>query len=50
MKQTEIVNIRLPEKHIEWLDTLVKKGIYKTRSEAVREFGREYITNKQKET
>ena len=48
MKNTEIVNLRLPKEHIEWLEKLVKKGIYKTRSEAIREFGREYLQEMQR--
>jgi Arc/MetJ-type ribon-helix-helix transcriptional regulator len=40
----EILNARLPKDIVEWLDSLVKKGIYKSRSEAIREFSREYIS------
>jgi len=43
MSKSEIVNLRLPKEHIKWLDTLVEKGIYKTRSEALREFSRKYL-------
>jgi hypothetical protein len=50
MEKTKIVNLRLPKDHIEWLDSLVKKGIYKTRSEAIREFGREYLQTMRRET
>jgi metal-responsive CopG/Arc/MetJ family transcriptional regulator len=42
-KRTEILNIRLPEELILELDQLVKKRIFKSRSEAVREFAREYV-------
>ena len=49
MKKSEIINIRLPKNHIDWIDNLVKKGIYKTRSEAIREFSREYIIQQKKE-
>ena len=41
--EIEILNVRLPKDITEWLDSLVKKGIYKSRSEAIREFSREYI-------
>jgi Arc/MetJ-type ribon-helix-helix transcriptional regulator len=41
--QIEILNVRLPKEIVEWLDSLVKRGIYKSRSEAIREFSREYI-------
>lgn len=39
----EILNVRLPKEITDWLDTLVKRGVYKSRSEAIREFSREYI-------
>jgi len=44
--------VRLPKETTEWLDSLVKKGIYKSRSEAIREFSREFLeeTNLDKET
>ena len=43
--EIEILNVRLPKEITMWLDSLVKRGIYKSRSEAIREFGREYIGN-----
>jgi len=39
----EVLNVRLPSEIVKWLDSLVEKGIYKSRSEAIREFCREYI-------
>jgi len=46
------ITVRLPKETTEWLDSLVKKGIYKSRSEAIREFSREFLeeTNLDKET
>lgn len=41
--EVEILNVRLPKEITKWLDSLVEKGIYKSRSEAIREFSREYI-------
>lgn len=41
--QIEILNVRLPKPITEWLDSLVERGIYKSRSEAIREFSREFI-------
>jgi Arc/MetJ-type ribon-helix-helix transcriptional regulator len=41
--KVNVVNVRLPEDIISWIDSLVEKGIYNSRSEAVREFSREYI-------
>jgi metal-responsive CopG/Arc/MetJ family transcriptional regulator len=42
-KKTEILNIRLPEELILELDALVEKKLFKSRSEAVREFARQYV-------
>jgi Arc/MetJ-type ribon-helix-helix transcriptional regulator len=41
--EIEILNVRLPKEITDWLDSLVAKGLYKSRSEAIREFSREYI-------
>ena len=41
----EILNVRIPSEIVKWLDSLVEKGIYKSRSEAIREFCREYVNN-----
>ena len=43
MSKVKVVNVRLPDEIIKWLDSLVKKNIYNSRSEAIREFSREYI-------
>jgi len=43
VKKTEVLNIRLPNKLILELDHLVKKKVFKSRSEAIREFAREYV-------
>lgn len=40
----KIVNVRLPSEITHWLDTMVDKGVYKSRAEAIREFCREYLT------
>ena len=40
----EILNVRVPSEIVKWLDSLVEKGIYKSRSEAVREFCRKYVS------
>ena len=42
-RKTQILNIRLPEELILELDSLVQKKIFKSRSEAIREFTREYV-------
>ena len=41
--QIHVMNVRLPKDVIDWLDQLVKQGIYNSRSEAIREFVREHI-------
>jgi len=41
--KTEIINVRIPSEITEWIDSLVKRGIYKSRSEAIRDFSREYV-------
>ena len=43
--EIEILNVRLPSEIVKWLDSLVKKGVYNSRSEALREFCREYVNN-----
>lgn len=40
----KILNVRLPKEITDWLDSLVEKGIYKSRSEAIRAFSRDYIS------
>jgi len=39
----EIVNVRLPVGIISMLDSLVKKNMFSSRSEAIREFSRKYV-------
>jgi len=41
--KVQILNVRLSKEIVDWLDSLVSKGIYKSRSEAIREFSRDYI-------
>jgi len=45
-QKISIMNVRLPEDIVSWLDTLVKKEIYGSRSEAVRDFLRDYLKEK----
>ena len=44
--EVEILNIRLPKDIIKWIDSLIDKGIYDSRSEMIRNFIREYIMEK----
>jgi metal-responsive CopG/Arc/MetJ family transcriptional regulator len=39
----EVLNIRLPEDLILELDSLVERRVFRSRSEAIREFAREYV-------
>jgi len=39
----EIFNVRLPKEMVDWLDSLVSKGLYKSRAEAIREFSRNFL-------
>jgi len=41
----ETLNVRLPREVVGILDKLVKKGLFSNRSEAVREFCRDYLHN-----
>jgi len=43
MVDIEVLNVRLPAEIVKWLDSLVEKGIYNSRSEAIRDFCREYV-------
>ena len=42
-QKSNVVNVRLPEQLVKWLDSLVEQGIYASRSEAVRDFCRKYV-------
>ena len=46
-RKTEILNIRLPDELILELDNLVQKKVFKSRSEAIREFARAYVQEQQ---
>jgi len=42
--KTEVLNVRLPEDIIKWIDSLVTKGIFNSRCEALRDFIRDYVS------
>ncbi|MEM0230905.1 MAG: ribbon-helix-helix domain-containing protein [Candidatus Woesearchaeota archaeon] len=42
-KETKVLNIRFSPEIIRWLDSLVEKKIYSSRSEAIRDFLREFV-------
>jgi len=37
------LNVRVPKEIVLWLDSLVERGIYKSRSEAIRDYSRKYL-------
>ncbi|HIH24841.1 TPA: ribbon-helix-helix protein, CopG family [Candidatus Woesearchaeota archaeon] len=45
----EAVNVRLPDELLRAIDLLVKKGVFSSRSEAIREFCREYAIEAQRD-
>ena len=49
VQSSELVNVRVPAHIVEWLEELVKKGTYKSRSEAMRDFIRLHVLRSQKE-
>ena len=44
--EIEVLNVRLPSVIVKWLDSLVEKGIYNSRAEAIRDFCREYVSQR----
>jgi Arc/MetJ-type ribon-helix-helix transcriptional regulator len=43
MATTETLTVRLPDELVRILDSLIDKGLFSNRSEAIREFLREYV-------
>ena len=43
-KDIEILNVRVPSEIVKWIDSLVEKGIYNSRAEAIRDFCRQYLS------
>lgn len=48
MTKIEVINVRLPQPVIVMLDSLVEKKIFSSRSEAIREFTREYVVEQKR--
>ena len=44
-KMIAVVNTRLPKHIVKWIDELVENEVYKSRSEAIRDFLRDYAIN-----
>lgn len=43
VQKTETVNVRVPDEIASWIDSLVEKKLFSSRSEVVRHFLREYV-------
>lgn len=43
MQKKETVNVRVPEEIALWIDSLVEKKLFSSRSEVIRHFMREYV-------
>jgi Arc/MetJ-type ribon-helix-helix transcriptional regulator len=43
-QKTEVVNVRVPDEIAGWIDSLVEKKLFSSRSEVVRHFLREYVS------
>lgn len=43
VQKKEIVNVRVPEEIALWIDSLVEKKLFSSRSEVIRHFMREYV-------
>lgn len=44
VKKTETLNVRVPDEIAGWIDSLVEKKLFSSRSEVVRHFLREYVS------
>ncbi len=42
-QKTEVVNVRVPDEIAGWIDSLVEKKLFSSRSEVIRHFLREYV-------
>lgn len=42
----QTLNVRIPREIVLWLDSLITRGIYKSRSEAIRDYIRKYLEKK----
>jgi hypothetical protein len=49
-QKTEVVNVRVPDEIAGWIDSLVEKKLFSSRSEVVRHFLREYVRDQKTKT
>ncbi|RMF55868.1 ribbon-helix-helix protein, CopG family, partial [Candidatus Woesearchaeota archaeon] len=42
-EKIHILNVRLPQEIIDWIDSLLEKGFYNSRSELIRDVIRDYL-------
>ncbi len=47
MMETAVINVRLPDEIIRILDSLVEKKLFSSRSEAIRDFLREHLEERE---
>ena len=48
-QKIHILNVRLPTEIVKWIDSLVKSNVYGSRSEAVRDYIRDYVRSNRNE-
>jgi putative addiction module CopG family antidote len=46
-QDVDILNIRLPEDILSWIDSLIESGIYSTRSEVIRDIIRDFVNKEE---
>jgi Arc/MetJ-type ribon-helix-helix transcriptional regulator len=48
VQKTETVNVRVPNEIAGWIDALVEKKLFSSRSEVIRHFLREYVAEEKR--
>lgn len=46
-QDVNILNIRLPDDILDWIDTMINSGIYSSRSELIRDMIREFVNKEE---
>ena len=44
-QKIDVLNVRLPEDIVEWLDSLIESGVYSSRSELIRDILRDLVNS-----
>jgi Arc/MetJ-type ribon-helix-helix transcriptional regulator len=50
VQKNETVNVRVPGEIASWIDSLVDKKLFSSRSEVIRHFIREYVQEQKRKT